>query len=197
MNVRSVTAIYLCAALACVGAPALGLATVDAVAVWPYVLFAGLPLSIMAVLLAVIHSQHGLVDRSDRLTALVWTIGVLIVLTPFDLWPPFRNTDLLRWAEATAAASIAVLFMRSTVQAWKQSWAQRIPLALGFFAVSVFFGSRAWRSIAPTSGVGLNAAADDLAEFFLDAVTTCFLLLPALAAAWFVRKRLQLRPTRR
>lgn len=197
MNVRTVTATYLCAALACVLAPALGLTMFDAVVVWPYVLFAGLPLSIMAVLLAVIHSQHSLVDRSYLATALVWTIGALVVLTPFDAWPAFQSVYLARWARAVATASIALVFMRSTFRVWKQRWTTRIPLVLGFCAVAMFFGYRAWRYVSQPSSTGIDGAAEALADFFLDAVVTCLLLLPGLAAAWFVRKRLRLRATDR
>jgi len=188
VNIRSVTAIYAVAALACVLAPALALTTLEQVVVWPYVLFAGLPLSVMAILLATVHAQYGLVDGEYRRTARVWVVGAVFLLTPFELWRPFQGGYLVRFAGAIATASIAVLFMRSTVRAWRQPWMQRIALTLGFCAVAMFFAYRAWQYVFPARGIGVAEAADALAGFFLDAVITCVLLLPGLVAAWMSRR---------
>jgi hypothetical protein len=174
--------VYSIAAVVCVVAPALASTTVDRV-VLSYVLLAGVPVGIMAILLALIHSQHRLIDRAYRATALMWAVGVLLVLTPFEAWLPFEGAwSVARWTRAVATALIAGLFMQSIVRIWSLRWEERIPLALGFGSVAIFFGYRAGRYVFPPTSSGLESMTEALANFFLDAVVTCLLLLPALAS---------------
>jgi len=189
-NGRSASAIYAVGAILCSVAPALAFTTIErAVVVWSYVLLAGVPLSIMAILLALIHAQRVLVDPVYRTTAIVWAAGALLVLTPFDLWVPIQGVFVGRWARAIATALVALLFLRITLRAWKLPARGRILTMLGFGSVAMFFGYRAVRYIFPTNSTGLEAASEALAEFFRDAVFACLLLLPELVAGWVVRGR--------
>ncbi len=194
-NGRSASAIYVVGAILCSVAPALAFTTIErAVVVWSYVFLAGVPLGIMAILLALIHAQRVLVDPVYRTTAIVWAAGALLVLTPFDLWMPIQGVSVGRWARAIATALVAMLFLRLTLRAWKLPARGRILTMLGFGSVAMFFGYRAVRYIFPTNSTGLEAASEALAEFFLDAVFACLLLLPELVAGRVVRGRVHERP---
>jgi hypothetical protein len=174
-------------------APALSFSTIDRVVVWSYVLLVGVPLTIMAIILATTCAQYGLVNWADRATALVWAASALLVLTPFEVWVP-QGASVVHWARIIAAALVALLFVGSALRVGRLPGKQRFFLSLGFGAVALFFGDRARRYILPTDGTGLEAATEALAEFFLGAVLACVLLLPGLVAGWIVRRRVHESP---
>ena len=185
----SPSAVYGAAAIACLVGPALGWTTMDPIVVWSFVLLAGVPVTVMAILLALIHAQHGLVDHAYRTTAALWAATALLVLTPVDAWVPVRTAVIVHWARVTATALVPLLFLRLTVHIWKLPGKERIVLALGFGSVAIFFGALALRYVLASNSAGLEAVSADLAEFFVDAVVTCLLLLSALAAGRLMRRR--------
>src|SRR6188472_3956086 len=81
-----------CATAVCLIAPALGFATTDRMT-WSYVLLGGMPLSMMAVLLAAVHRGYRLVDGYSW-TAMAWTAGATLILMPLEIWVP---PSLTRW----------------------------------------------------------------------------------------------------
>jgi hypothetical protein len=188
--------IYIVAATGCVLAPALALTSIDRVVVWSYVLFAGLPLSMMAILLALIHAQNGFAGSVYRTTAIVWAAGALLVLTPFEVWLPSHLAVVIGWARIIATALVAVLFARLSLFAWRIQKKGRIFVALGCGAVALFFGFRAGRYLIPSDAVGMEAASEGLVEFFFDAVFACVLLATGLVGAWLVRWRAHAHPSR-
>jgi hypothetical protein len=178
---RSASIIYTVAATACPVAPALALTTTDPRAVWPSVLLGGVPLSAMAILLALIHAKHRLIDGVYRATAFAWATAVILVGTPFDAWELFQGAAVVHWARIIATALVALLFGGLIVRAWTLPWKQRLSLTIGFGSVALFFGSLASRYVFPMEGGGLEAESEALAEFFFNAVGACVLLLPGLA----------------
>ena len=49
-------------------------------------LLTGLPLSIMAALLATLHAQYRLQQALHRATALAWLVGAVLLVTPLPAW---------------------------------------------------------------------------------------------------------------
>jgi hypothetical protein len=173
----------------CLGAPALGFTPVNVV-VWSHILLVGLPLSVMAMLLAAIHAKHRLIDVIYRVAAIAWIASATLVLTPLDRWASTAHTEsALRWVRILATAMVALLFVLLTARVWKLSWMERISLALAFGSVALFFGYRAGRYIVGFNTTGLEAAAEALAEFFIDAVLTCVLLVPGVVTGWVIARR--------
>lgn len=191
---RSSPPIYLVAAVACLVAPALPVTSLKGVAVWPSVILAGAPMSIMAIALAIVHAQYGLVDRVHRAAALAWTGATLLLITPIQALVPFEAAHLIWWAAAIAAATVALLFGWLTVRARRLPGRASILLALGLGAVALFFGFRAGRLVVAPASDGLEGASEALAEFFIDAVFTSALILPGIVAGWVVQRRVQKNP---
>jgi hypothetical protein len=61
-------------------------------------------------------------------------------------------------------------------------------LVLAFASSALFFGFRAGRYIFATNRIGLEAEPEALAEFFIDAVVTCLLLVPSIVVGWLVAR---------
>jgi hypothetical protein len=143
----------------------------------------------MAMLLAGIHAKHRLIDVVYRMAAVVWIAGATLVLAPLDLWAssPQRESAIL-WVRIAATTLVALAFVRLTVRAWKLPWMERLSLALAFGSVALFFGYRAGRYILGFNTTGLDAATEALAEFFIDAVFTCLLLLPGVVTGWVIAR---------
>ena len=176
--------IYLWATAVCLVAPALGFATTDRTT-WSYVLLGGMPLSLMAVLLAAVHRGYRLVDGYSW-TAMAWIVGATLILMPLEIWVP---PSLTRWVRVIMAALVAALFVRLVARAWQRPWRDGAVLVLGFGAVALFFGYRAGKYVSAANTTGLEAAAGALAEFFIDALVTSVLLLPAVVWGWIVRQK--------
>lgn len=185
----SVSALYGVAAIVSVAAPASALMTIDNVVTWSFILLAGVPLGVIAAALGLLHAQYGLIERVYRRTAIACAVTAWLVLAPLEIWVPFQGAPIIHWARVTATAIVALLFAQLTVRVWKLPGKASILLALGFGSVALFFGFRARRYIVPSDDVGLEAATGALAEFFLDGVVTCGLLLPGLVAGWIARRR--------
>jgi hypothetical protein len=177
--------IYLWATAICLVAPALGFVTTADRTVWSYVLLGGVPLSMMAVLLAAVHRGYRLFDRYSW-TAMAWTLGATLILMPLET---SATISLTRWARAIMTALVAALFVRLVARAWQLPWRDGAALVLGFGAVALFFGYRAGKYVSAANTTGLEAAVDALAEFFIDALVTSLLLLPAVVWGWIVRQR--------
>ncbi len=101
--------IYLWATAVCLVAPALGFATTGRTT-WSYVLLGGMPLSMMAVLLAAVHRGYRLVDDYSW-TAMAWTVGATLILMPLEIWVP-TSSRVTRALETTADARLAALEAR-------------------------------------------------------------------------------------
>jgi hypothetical protein len=143
----------------------------------------------MAILMALIHAQHGLAGPVYRTTALVWAAGALLVVTPFEAWLPSQFAVPIHWARIIVAALVAVLFVRLSLLVWRLPGKERIFLARGCGVVALFFASRTARYLIPTETVDVDAASESLAEFFIDAGPACVLLSIGLVGARLVRQR--------
>jgi hypothetical protein len=177
---RLSSVVYVVAAIVCPVAPALVPTTSDPRVIWPSVLLGGVPLSAMAILVALIHEKHRLIDGVYRATAFAWATAVILVGTPFDAWELFQGAAVVHWARIIATALVALLFGGLIVHAWTLPWKQRLSLTIGFGSVALFFGSLASRYVFPMDGGRLEAGSEALAEFFFDVVGACVLLLPGL-----------------
>jgi hypothetical protein len=168
-------------------ASALTLTTESEVVARSYVLLAGLPLAIMAMALAILHAQHGLVERIYRILALAWAVAALVVLAPFPVVKHLPGASAVLWTRVVASALAAARFAGLVVHAWKRRG--RVSLAIGFDGVALFFGFRAGRYLVPSDPGGLESVTEALADFFVNAVITCALLLPGLIAVSIARRR--------
>jgi uncharacterized membrane protein YozB (DUF420 family) len=199
-NGTSPAAVYTFASAICLIAPALGSIPVGVIPVeqrivWSYVLLAGVPLSVMAMLLAGIHATHGLIDAVYRMAAIMWVASTTLLLAPLEWWGRSpESTAILHWARIIATALVALLFVRLAARVWKLPWKERVSLALAFGWVALFFGYRAGRYIIGMNTTGLEATAEALAEFFVDAVFACVLLLPAVVTGWVIARTRHERP---
>jgi hypothetical protein len=175
----------------CLVAPAFGFTTpiADRI-VWMYVLLAGLPVSVMAMLLAGIHAKHRLIDGVYRSAAIVWAASATLVLTPLQAWvSSLQAASALHWVRMIATALVALLFVGLTTRVWKLPWMERISLTLAFASVALFFGNRAGGYIFGMNTTGLEAESEALAEFFVEGVLTCVLLSPGVVTGWIIARR--------
>jgi hypothetical protein len=83
------------------------------------VLLIGLPLSIMAVLLATIHAQYRLRETLHWVTSLVWVVSAVLVAAPPPAWVlSVRIADVI-WSARTAIEACApLLFVWVAWRAW-------------------------------------------------------------------------------
>lgn len=162
---------------------------------WSYILLGGLPVSVMAMLLAGIHAQHRLIDAVYRMAAIVWIASATLVLTPLDfLAYSSQGESAIRRVRIIAVALVTLLFVRLAARVWRLPWMERISLTLAFGSVALFFGYLACLYIFGLNTTGLEAATEALAEFFLDAVFVCVLLVPAFVTGWLIAPRQNERP---
>lgn len=180
-------------ALLCLIAPAVVPMTIDRVVVLSVVL-TGLPLSIMAGLLASIHAQCRLRETVHCATALMWVVSAVLIASPLPAWVSSSQAVDVIWSARTAIdACASVLFVCVAWRAWTLPWRPRLLLIIGFVAVVLFFGALAYQGVrqalVPQTAdrhADLQSVSEGLAEFFMNAVVTCVLLLPAVAGRLFV-----------
>jgi hypothetical protein len=187
------TRIYTFAAPLCLVAPALVPWSIDR-AVMLSVLLTGLPLSIMAALLATIHAQYRLRETLHKATALIWAVSAFLIASPLPAWVSSAQTADVIWSARTAVdACASLLFVWVAWRAWKFPSRPRFLLTMGLAAVALFLSALTYEGVrqafvAPTADrhADLQSVAAGIAEFFINAVVTCVLLVPAVAGRLFV-----------
>jgi hypothetical protein len=185
--------IYTLAAPVCLVAPAVIPIGMNPFVVASEMVLGGLPMSIMALLLANIHAQYRLTDTVNQVAAAVWVVGTLLILTPLSPWTfSWLGASPIFFAQAAATTLATLLFAILAWRAWRLPSRARFVLSIGFGAVAWFFAplacQRLVQTFVPAYTEGLSGYAQAQSEFFIGAAITGVLLLPAVVGRLFIRE---------
>lgn len=153
------------------------------------VLTVGVPLCIIAVLLAAIHRQHDLTNRTYGVAALSYAIGATVTVSPAGYWieSPVLHRVLFVLSVVTAVFAASALLWLS-VAMWRLHSKLRVVLSVGVGLVALRFAWSAYEMTfrEPASIEELSAS---LAAFMIDGAIASVVLAFGVIGEWVQRLR--------